>query len=224
MTKHLRWAPPRWKVPNASLKNLLATAAPSSPSLTLSGATNVKQLPAWIKRARSQWTNRGVERPSFATPPKPGQESVWDYPRPPRLQADCRHVLVTFNDFTVAETTAAMRVLETASPPTFYIPRQDVCQEVLMPSSATSFCEWKGQARYWHVQHRDRSLQHAGWGYDDPFPEFEPISGYLAFYADTLQCFVDGIRVMPQPGNLYGGWVTPEIVGPFKGTPGTEGW
>ncbi|CAN5917032.1 DUF427 domain-containing protein [soil metagenome] len=174
--------------------------------------------------ARSLWRYIGQERPPFAAEPAPGQESVWDYPRPPRLQIDPREVIVRLGQTDIARSTRAIRVLETASPPTFYLPREDVRIERLQPSPGSSMCEWKGQARYWSVVVDDRKLEGAAWVYPDPLPDFEAIRGYFAFYPTQLECFVGGVRALPQPGRFYAGWVTPELTGPFKGEPGSQGW
>lgn len=170
------------------------------------------------------WRWTGAERPPFAVVPGPGQESVWDYPRPPRLRADPRPVVVRAGPVLLAESRRAMRVCETASPPTFYLPPDDVDRAHLAPASGSSRCEWKGTARYWDVVLPDRRLEAAAWSYPEPFPEFAAIAGWLSFYPARVECFVDGVRVRPQPGRFYGGWVTPELVGPFKGEPGSEGW
>lgn len=165
-----------------------------------------------------------AQRPSFAIPPGPGQESVWDYPRPPRIVADQREVIVRAGDMLVARTRRAVRVLETASPPTFYLSVDDIVPGVLVAAAGSSYCEWKGQARYWSVRTGDRLLERVGWSYPDPSPGFEALARCVAFYAGPLECSVDGERVRPQPGRFYGGWITDEIVGPFKGEPGTLGW
>ncbi len=170
------------------------------------------------------WAHRGTRRPPWAIEPGPEQESVWDYPRPPRLDPDPRLVRVIQGTTLVAETRGAVRVLETASPPTFYLPPEDVRMELLEPGQGASHCEWKGRAEYWSLALQGAELPNVGWSYADPYPEFEPIRGYLSFYPALLGCFVEDIRVQPQPGDFYGGWVTPEVVGPFKGEPGTGGW
>ena len=170
------------------------------------------------------WRYYGQGRPAFAVEPGPGQESVWDYPRPPRIEADPREVIVRVDDVEVARTRRAMRVLETASPPTVYIPRDDVTMAYLAPAPGASMCEWKGAAQYWTVRVGPVVLDAVGWSYDDPSPAFDAIRGHLSFYPGRIACFVDGVRVMPQPGGFYGGWVTPDIVGPFKGERGTSGW
>lgn len=170
------------------------------------------------------WRYYGQWRPSFAVAPGPGQESVWDYPRPPRLELLSAEVVVRVGDAHVARTRRAMRVLETASPPTVYIPRDDVTAEYLQPAPGSSSCEWKGSAQYWTVRVGVVVLEAAGWSYEEPASAFAAIGGHLSFYPGRLECYVDGVRVRPQPGGFYGGWVTPEIVGPFKGDPGTSGW
>jgi len=149
---------------------------------------------------------------------------VWDYPRPPRIEQDWREVLVKHADTLLAQSTRALRVLETASPPTFYLPPGDVRLDRMQPASGSSLCEWKGQARSWSVALPDTRLRNAAWSYEDPYPQFADLAGYLAFYPALVECYVDGDRVQPQSGGLYGGWITPEIVGPFKGEPGTESW
>ena len=181
-------------------------------------------LPDWALRAREKWRFRGQERPPFAAIPEAWQESVWDYPRPPRIAADPREVTVHLGDVEIARSTHSMRALETASPPVFYIPPGDVRMEHLEPEAGGSLCEWKGQAAYWSVAVPGHRLARVAWSYPDPFPEFEAIRGYVSFYPAQLECTVAGIRVLPQPGRFYGGWVTPEIAGPFKGEPGSEEW
>ncbi len=184
----------------------------------------VSNLPAWAREARAKWHHTGRERPGFAVAPEPGQESAWDYPRPPRIEGDPRTVLVRHGDTIIARTNEAVRVLETGSPPTFYLPPDSVRTELLERASGSSRCEWKGKAAYWDVVlSRDR-IPRAAWSYSDPFPGFEEIRGFFAFYPAHIQCFVGEERVRPQPGGFYGGWVTSELVGPFKGEPGSEHW
>ena len=170
------------------------------------------------------WKYTGNKKPPFAEEPKSGEESVWDYPRPPIADADNRHILVKAEGITIAETERAVRVLETASPPTFYIPPEDVITELLEKASGSSFCEWKGQATYWNVVVNDQRITKAAWSYHNPSERFNEIDGYFSFYPALVNCFVDGEKVIPQPGGFYGGWVTSEIVGPMKGEPGTGGW
>ena len=171
------------------------------------------------------WTWTGQQRPPFADEPAPGQESVWDYPRPPRLQADSRQVTVRVDGHLLVDTRRAIRVLETASPPTFYLPPDDIDQTVLRAAADGSACEWKGRARYWSVLSPDGAvLEAVGWSYPEPTAAFAVIAGWLSFYPGRLHCEVDGERVQPQPGGFYGGWVTREIAGPVKGLPGTGHW
>lgn len=157
--------------------------------------------------------------------PGPGQISVWDFPRPPRVEPVAQRIKVELDGRIVAYSTAALRVCETASPPTYYIPPEDIAPGWLEPSGRNSFCEWKGVARYWTVISPDRRVRDAAWSYPDPVPRFESIHGYVAFYAQRMDaCWVGENRVTPQPGRFYGGWITPELVGPFKGEPGSEHW
>jgi uncharacterized protein (DUF427 family) len=167
---------------------------------------------------------RRMRKPRAAKP-GPGQESVWDYPRPPRLERSHRRLRIVFNRAVIAETTGAWRVLETSHPPVYYLPPEDIREEYLEPTSRSSFCEWKGRARYVTVRVGDRTAESAGWGYPDPVLAFAPIKDHLAFYAHLMdECTVDGEVVRPQPGNFYGGWITNDVVGPFKGEPGSWGW
>lgn len=169
------------------------------------------------------WKYRGQKRPDFAAVPGPGQESVWDYPRPPKLAQDGRLVVVYHGDQVVASSSKTYRVLETASPPSFYIPLKDVNWDLLTPVPGSSVCEWKGEAKYWTLEFNPK-IGVVGWSYPDPTPDFERIRGYISFYPAVLACYVSGERVRAQPGQFYGGWITREIIGPFKGDPGTEHW
>jgi uncharacterized protein (DUF427 family) len=159
-------------------------------------------------------------------PPGPGQESVWDYPRPPRVEESGKHVQVVCNGVVLADTRRAKRVLETSGAPVYYLPPEDVRREYLTPvPNYSTFCEWKGDARYFDVAVNGRRVARAAWSYPTPNAPYAGIQDYVAFYAAKMdRCTVDGERVTPQPGNFYGGWITSEIVGPFKGEPGTEGW
>jgi uncharacterized protein (DUF427 family) len=157
--------------------------------------------------------------------PGPGQESVWDYPRPPRLEDSGKHVQVIFNGIVIADTRHAKRVLETSHPPVYYIPPADINEKCLARTARTSLCEWKGAAGYYTVRAGDREASDAAWCYPDPTPEFAAIKNYVAFYPGRMEaCYLDNERVRSQPGDFYGGWITNEIVGPFKGAPGTWGW
>ena len=179
------------------------------------------RVPEW---ARSAWRYRGQERPPFAAVPGPGQESVWDYPRPPEVVPDVREVIVRVGAHEIARSRRSVRLLETASPPTFYLPPDDVLTAFLEMDTRTSRCEWKGEAHYWSVMLPGHRVNAAAWSYANPLPGYERIRGYFAFYPAALDCSVDAVSVVAQPGLFYGGWVTPEVVGPFKGEPGSEGW
>jgi len=157
--------------------------------------------------------------------PGPGQESVWDYPRPPRLEVTNAHVVVEFAGEIVADTRSAIRCLETSHPPGYYIPPADVRSELLIPSDRTSYCEWKGEARYVSLLASDSVAQDAAWFYPRPTARYADLAGYYAFYPQRVgRCTVDGEIVRAQEGDFYGGWITSGIVGPFKGAPGTGRW
>lgn len=154
-----------------------------------------------------------------------GRESVWDYPRPPRVEQSSRPVRVVFNDITVAESSRSVRVLETSHPPVYYIPSEDVQMEFLSRSGHTSYCEFKGRATYYDLRVSDRTALDAAWSYHSPAKAYESIKDHLAFYPSRVDaCDVDGERVQAQEGDFYGGWITSDIEGPFKGGPGTRGW
>jgi uncharacterized protein (DUF427 family) len=158
-------------------------------------------------------------------PPGPGQESVWDYPRPPRTEDSTKHIVVICNSVTIADTHRAKRVLEASSPPVYYIPPEDIRVEYFTRTSHASFCEWKGNAGYYTVTVCDKRFENAGWYYANPTPAFREIRNYVALYAGKMDaCYVDGERVQPQAGDFYGGWITADVVGPFKGESGTQGW
>ncbi len=153
--------------------------------------------------------------------PGPGQESAWDYPRPPALVASERHVVVKRAGEVVADTRRAQRVLETSHPPTWYVHPDDVVPGLLTRSETSStWCEWKGPATYWDLA----ELTAVAWSYEDPTPGFVDLAGWFAFSPSRLECFVDDERVVPQEGGFYAGWITSDVVGPFKGGPGTLGW
>ena len=154
-----------------------------------------------------------------------GRESVWDYPRPPRVEATSRRVQVIFNGVMIADTRRALRVLETSHPPVYYIPPADIRMENLTQSGRSSFCEFKGRAGYYSVTVGDKTAVNAAWFYPDPAAGYEALAHYVAFYPGPMdECLVDGETVTPQAGDFYGGWITADIVGPFKGPPGTMGW
>jgi len=167
----------------------------------------------------------GDEAPVKRIEAGPGQESVWDYPRPPRLELCTRKVEVSFSGVVIAASTRTVRLLETSHPPTYYIPPDDIRWEHISPGTGGSFCEFKGRAVYWSIRAGESFVENAAWSYRDPTESYGALRDYLAFYAAKAgDCFVDGHRVQPQPGGFYGGWITPEILGPFKGGPGTLGW
>jgi uncharacterized protein (DUF427 family) len=158
-------------------------------------------------------------------PLNPGQESVWDYPRPPRVEISSKHVKVVFNGVTIAETDRAVRVLETSHPPVFYIPLDDVKAEYLREETRHTYCEFKGTASYYSVSVNGKKAMSAAWYYPNPTTGFEAIANYVAFYPQHMDaCYVDNEKVQQQESNFYGGWITSEIVGPYKGAPGTSGW
>ena len=157
--------------------------------------------------------------------PGAGQESVWDYPRPPRVEPSARRVRVVLGGVTVADSTRAQRVLERSHPPVYYVPVEDVLPGALEPAAGSTFCEWKGTARYYTVRAGGREAPRGAWSYPSPVPRFRPIAGHVAFYPAAMDaCSLDAEPVRPQEGGFYGGWVTDEIVGPFKGGPGTGAW
>lgn len=152
-------------------------------------------------------------------------ESVWDYPRPPRVEATARRVRVMFDGEVIADSTRALRVLETSHPPVYYIPLDDVRREYLVPSRRHSFCEFKGRADYFTLAHDGHRSPEAAWSYPHPSPGYQQLADHVAFYPGRVDaCFVDDERVEPQAGDFYGGWITADIVGPFKGGSGTAGW
>jgi uncharacterized protein (DUF427 family) len=165
----------------------------------------------------------GQRRPDFADKLGPDQESVWDYPRPPRLEATDELVEVFTHHAPLASSRAALRLLETASPPTYYIPANDINWRQLVPTDHTSYCEWKGQASYFALAD-DPEGQPVAWLYASPSDAYAGIDQHASFYPGLVRCEVKGEHVMPQPGAFYGGWITNRVVGPFKGEPGTGTW
>lgn len=152
-------------------------------------------------------------------------ESVWDYPRPPRVEPDDRTVRVVHRDLVIAESANAVRVLETSHPPAFYLPPEDVNMEYLTPGRGRSICEWKGNAEYWDLIVGNDTVSNAAWSYPEPLPAYTTLAGWLSFYPGRVdKCTVAGEAVTPQEGGFYGGWITGEIEGPFKGAPDTSGW
>lgn len=159
-------------------------------------------------------------------PVGPGEESVWSYSRPPKLERESRRIRIVFGGETIAETDAAWRVLETSHPPVYYLPRDCFLDGVLQPAPGSSLCEWKGQARYWDVVASDGTVAaRAGWSYPSPVDRFAPIAGHVAVYCAPMDaCYVGDEQATPQPGGFYGGWITSWVKGPFKGGPGSWGW
>jgi uncharacterized protein (DUF427 family) len=167
----------------------------------------------------------GTVPPPRRVEPGPGQESVWDYPRPPRVEPVQERIRVIIDGYELADSTEALRVLETAGAPVYYVPAADVRMDLLEPTAHHSFCEWKGEASYWSIRLSDRTIPNAAFGYLTPTAGYESISGYIAFYPGLVdEAWVGDERATPQPGRFYAGWVTSKVVGPFKGEPGTQGW
>lgn len=169
------------------------------------------------------WNYTGKRRPSNAIIPRADQESVWDYPRPPRIELCTHEVLVMNGDTELAVSRAALRVLETASPPTIYIPTYDVNLKHLVEVPQQSFCEWKGIASYLALAENSGSPPVA-WYYPEPKKAFKRLREHIAFYPGRVECYLGGEAVKPQRSEFYGGWITNDIVGPCKGDPGTENW
>lgn len=157
--------------------------------------------------------------------PKENQESVWDYPRPPRIEKTSKTLKVIFNEVVIASTNNGYRVLETSHPPAYYIPQAGIQMTYLQSTTHTTFCEFKGAASYWTITVDDKTAVNAAWSYPDPTTGFEAIKDHICFYASKMdQCYVDDELVQPQAGDFYGGWITSDVVGPFKGGAGTWGW
>ena len=159
-------------------------------------------------------------------PVGPGQHSVWDYPRPPALERELRRLRIIHRGVTLADTVAGWRTLETSHPPTYYFPPGDIADGALARSPQRgSVCEWKGAAVYWDVSIAGTRLAGVGWSYPEPTPRFVPIKDHVAFYAAPFDaCWVGDERARPQSGGFYGGWITADLAGPFKGGPGSEFW
>lgn len=173
----------------------------------------------------SQPRGRSIDTVPTPDKPRPGQESVWEYPRPPRLEEFRGSITVELGGQTIASTPRAWRVLETSHPPTYYLPPECFAEGVLVPAAGSSWCEWKGRASYFDLVTAARVAQRAAWAYPAPTPGFTAIAGALAVMPALVdRCTVDGEEVTPQPGGFYGGWITSGIAGPFKGVPGSMGW
>lgn len=157
--------------------------------------------------------------------PQVGQESVWDYPRPPEVEPSTKRIRVVFNGVTIANSSHAKRVLETSHPPVYYIPPNDIAMDFLQASTKTSYCEFKGRAQYWTIEVNGKKVGDAAWGYPEPTARFESIRDHIAVYPSLMDaCFIGDEQVTAQAGDFYGGWISKDIVGPFKGGKGTWGW
>lgn len=153
------------------------------------------------------------------------EESVWEYPRPPRVDPSDRHVRVVVDGVTIADSRRAIRVLETSHPPAWYIPAEDVRMDLLRPTDRRTFCEFKGEASYFTIAVGGRERANAAWTYRRPMRGYGAIADHVAFYPGRVdEAWVDDERVTPQAGDFYGGWITSDVRGPFKGGPGTAGW
>ncbi len=182
-------------------------------------------LPDDLEAEQAKWRAFPRQRPADIVSPGPGQESVWDYPRPPRVEPVAKRLRVEFGGMVLGETSKGLRVLETSSPPVYYFPPADIVATALVQTNHSTFCEWKGVAQYWSIQILDRIANQCAWSYPDPSPGYEIIQHYVAFYPSLMgACYVGDELVTSQPGDFYGGWITPNITGPFKGDPGTESW
>ena len=158
-------------------------------------------------------------------PAGPGQESCWAYPRPPVVESTPEHVVVELGGVAIAETTSALRLLETSHPPTYYLPRDAFVAGSLRPTADSSMCEWKGYASYFDVVGDTVVAARSAWHYPEPAPAFAALRDHVAVYPAAMdRCLVGGEIVTPQAGGFYGGWITSRVVGPFKGEPGTWGW
>ncbi|MBW2242405.1 MAG: DUF427 domain-containing protein [Deltaproteobacteria bacterium] len=181
--------------------------------------------PPDLTAARAHWRAKKRSQPAEREAIGPGEESVWDYPRPPRLEPAHRPVRALLAGRVVAASTRALRVVETGSPPVYYVPPGDVVPGLFVKSELESFCEWKGLARYFDLRVGDVRAENAAWSYPEPDEGFEPLRDFLAIYPGrALACYLGDERVRAQPGHFYGGWVSDGIKGPFKGEPGTEDW
>lgn len=208
-----------------------AFVAPLEGSLETGGPADLVILSADPRAASAPPTRLATIRGgrlvegNLGRPEQEHTESVWAYPRPPLIEQTQRHLRVVFAGRTVAETQRGLRVLETASPPTYYFPPDDVEADALRPAGYQTVCEWKGRADHFDLIVGERVSARAAWAYGAPRPGYEALAGYVAFYpARVDEATVDGEVVQAQPGGYYGGWITHEIIGPWKGEPGTEGW
>ena len=176
-----------------------------------------------LAREAAAWDRRGA-RPAAVVVPNEHQESVWDYPRPPAVQQVLDLVTIDFGGQRIVSSERVLRVCETASPPTYYVPIEEVA-DYLRPAQGSSFCEWKGDARYHSIALGAHVAERSAWSYPSPTSEYEVLRDHVGIYARPMdRCTVGGHEVTPQPGQFYAGWVTPDLSGPFKGSPGSAGW
>ena len=163
--------------------------------------------------------------PATRLEPGPGQESVWDFPRPPRVEPSTERVVVRFGGQVVVDTRDSVRVLETSHPPGYYLPRAAFTEGVLVEAGGSTVCEFKGRAKYLDLRVGDEVAPRSAWSYPEPWPGYEELRDRVALFPEAMDsCEVDGERVIHQAGGFYGGWITSRVVGPFKGGPGTLGW
>jgi len=191
------------------------------------GLPDKAELAARVAPHRAKWAQ--APRPAGIVAPGPGQESVWDFPRPPAVEPVAARLRVEFAGRTVAQTTRGLRVVETAGAPVYHFPPQDVAEGVLVPTGDVTICEWKGAAAYFDLVVDGNTSRRAAYAYPDPLDDlgrgFSAIAGWIVFYAGRVDAaFVGDAAVTPQPGGYYAGWVTADLVGPIKGEPGSEGW
>lgn len=157
--------------------------------------------------------------------PRAGQESVWDYPRPPVLEHCTKHIRILFHREIIVDTNRSYRLLETSHPPTYYLPMDEFSADLLVQSEKRSHCEFKGVATYFHMKIGDEMVLNAAWGYEDPMSPFANLRNHISVYAHLVDaCYVGDELVKAQEGDFYGGWITSNVVGPFKGGPDTLGW
>jgi uncharacterized protein (DUF427 family) len=184
----------------------------------------VLELTEEVQRHRAKWRYRGDERPAFAEPVAAGEESAWDFPRPPRCEPVTAELRVVHADRPLASTRRGVRILETAGAPTYYFPPEDVDSTLLVDLPSQSLCEWKGLATSFALSELPGASRAIGWRYESTFPEFVSIRAWSAFYPGLLACFIGTEQVQAQPGGYYGGWVSANLKGPIKGEPGSESW
>lgn len=183
------------------------------------------KIPDGLLEEVNKWRNIKREVPDNIVKPGPGQESIWEYPRPPKVELFSKNMRVEFAGKVIAETNKSYKVMETSSPPCYYISTDYITMDYLFKSAYKTLCEWKGSARYWSINVDGNISKNAGWSYPRPWEGFEQIKDHIAFFAGRVDgCYIDSEKVVPQAGDYYGGWITSNIVGPFKGEPGTENW